>query len=1256
MRVPWRDRPWDQFICTEPLGNSSCTLLASIGKNRDDEFEADQRGRDIGLLDQNRLPCLSERGTFMSPDGYSVVKSHPYQDNRALRGTLHDTTVTVPGYAFESVPFRWLSRTSFAQDIGHGRVPAFDQTAEDAADAALQWSPNWIMNGANQRAIIDAFFEPVSPGDSLVFAYLKHSPLQEERTDRLLVGAARVTRVTAPPMWNQTGNPPFDSSMWETIVEHSLRPDMGDGILLPYQELVDLADQGADIGRALAWAPEGRNLEFSYVTEHLSDDAAIEALGSLQTAAVAMRELGLTVPDAGMDWLRDQTERMWQLRGPVPGLPGVLHVIGVQHPYPASRAVLSAVGDNGDPWEYLEQVFADPTGAPDTVTCHIGRTQARVWAKTSPERRAVLRLLSGLDISPTQVEMMLDGATEVEMEPEDLLANPYFAATCTYGVADHVPFTTVDRAMFPPAHVTWRPPIPEESALNDHIDRRRIEALLTDVVERQALHGDTVVPVGEAVALALDVPLAQPPALNTTILAGLDLDHDGIQDWTEWSPLTSVLLADDIPAYKLVRMETTADTIREWVSVQRKRPRFGPIPDARTVLDEALRRNKSVTGALDEIEEKARTEKAAGLSALYDSPLSVLIGPAGTGKTTLLRALVEYDDVASGGVLLLAPTGKARVQLETKVGQPAKTLASFLARTGRYDGETGRYLVWGEEKPRQTFGVVIIDEASMLTEEMLAAALDALAGTRRLVLVGDPSQLPPIGAGRPFVDLVHELRPQRLGTWFKVAPDYVELQIPRRQLSDGTHGTRHDLELAAWFGENTRGAGDDTIWTDLATTPDLPTVRYVSWAGRSPVTALTDELNQYFNLADADDPIRAFALTYGGEISGKYLNWVRGAGPRAELWQILSPTRSRAFGTVELNRHIKRTYRAADTEWAQRNTYGGNIAKPLGPELIVRGDKVMQTANRRSRAYPADGAMNYIANGEIGVGIGFTLPAAKKPKNKLKLDVEFSSQPGFQYSYWPSDTEEPLLELAWAVTVHKSQGSEFDVTFLVLPARANLSRELMYTALTRQKNKIVILHEGSLAELRDLAHPARSETARRLTDLFRTPEPVQLEFRGTEKRFDRKLLHISSGGIPMASKNEVIIAGLLDQLVPGSWQYEAPLTGADGRVVLPDFTVVAPDGRVVYWEHAGMLDLPDYARKWALKKSWYAANGILPHDAGGGPNGTLFLTDDRAGVDAAAWLAAAADLLCVQPAITNPNGGARPRAAKKVAPTRGRRT
>ena len=113
-------------------------------------------------------------------------------------------------------------------------------------------------------------------------------------------------------------------------------------------------------------------------------------------------------------------------------------------------------------------------------------------------------------------------------------------------------------------------------------------------------------------------------------------------------------------------------------------------------------------------------------------------------------------------------------------------------------------------------------------------------------------------------------------------------------------------------------------------------------------------------------------------------------------------------------------------------------------------------------------------------GIGDTLRKKweKHRKTKIKtwapyeVEVELASQPGFAYKYrpWEFDSQEstPPLELAYALTVHKTQGSEFGKTFVVIPNPCrNLTREMLYTALTRQKDKIIILHQG---DFRDLLH------------------------------------------------------------------------------------------------------------------------------------------------------------------------------------------
>lgn len=1243
MRVPWRDQPWNDRVCSNPLDNGSCLLLTNIGDKRDDEYEHGVAGLPLAQVDQNRLPCLSERATFMSPHGYRVVKQHPYANNKTMKGHLLPTALAVPGYSFEAVPFRWLSRVTFEEQL-YEEYPDYDPALEDRVEQLLGYSAGWMMDGRNQRLVMDQFFGDVVAGESLVFIYLKHSPLQDANTQRLLVGAAMVTGVQPPSMWNQSGKQPFDSSMWETIVQHSLRPSQDNGILLPYQELVGLLDAGEDISSALAWAPADADVKFSYVTEHVSDDTAIASLTNLQSAAEGARQLGLAVPESSLAWLGRQIDRLWQLRGPAPGLAAVLSHLGAEHAHRVARTVLAETPTADDPWKTMLAAFDATTPLGQKLSSDLPASVGRTWRGLDETTRDALVILSAMEVTREQVIGLLKGYSTIPVTAAELVTNPYFAATCTYRGPQQITFATVDRACFPSPHVLWPNLVAARTTLADPGDRRRVEALMVDVLERLAAEGDTIASQEQVIALAAEIPLTRPCAVSTPLVNSHGLDAHSLEESDDWTPLVPAVLADGQPAYKLVHLADTRDQLRYQLETYRQAKRFIPSFDPRTAIDGALDSEHQAT-EIDAEEELARTEKAAGLAELFSSRLSVLLGSAGTGKTTLLRALADIPDVHSDGVLLLAPTGKARVQLQTKVKRPAKTLASFLVPKKGFDPSSNRYIEVGQ-KYRVNAGLVVIDEASMLTEEMLWSTLSAFHSIKRLVLVGDPQQLPPIGPGRPFVDLVQWLRPSSFDNDLRVAPGYVELTVTRRQQQSG-QGERDDLALARWFGGEDLPSAAETVWQKLRAGTDSETLSYHSWRDGQIATTLLDMLEQELALADEADKERAFKLTYGGKASadGKYINWPTGdggAGAHCEDWQILSPTRSREFGTVELNRLIKRTYRQSDLERAQRR-WGKRPPKPIGPERIVLGDKVMQTRNQRARAYPQQGGpLNYVANGEIGVVVGHI---NKSPKF---ANVEFSSQPGFTYGYRATDTDDPCLELAWAVTVHKSQGSEFGTTLLVLPARARISRELLYTALTRQTDRVIILHEGEVDDLVAMTAPAESETARRLTDLFVPPAPREIIIRDSIRRYDANLIHLAPGDVMVRSKNEVIVASILEQLAPGRWQYERPLRDSSGATKYPDFTVETLTGEQVIWEHLGLMHNPRYAREWEQKKQWYIAQGFRPYDDNSipGPRGILMWTDDRHGVNEPDWRALAEQVLG--------GGSARPqrRIAKKAVPRR----
>src|SRR5205085_4310660 len=230
---------------------------------------------------------------------------------------------------------------------------------------------------------------------------------------------------------------------------------------------------------------------------------------------------------------------------------------------------------------------------------------------------------------------------------------------------------------------------------------------------------------------------------------------------------------------------------------------------------------------------------------------------------------------------------------------------------------------------------------------------------------------------------------------------------------------------------------------------------------------------------------------------------------------------------------------------------------------------------------------------------------------------EFNSQPGTKFTYYSSEFSgeegSPELELAYVLTVHKTQGSQFGKTFVVLPQHCRpLSRELLYTALTRHRDELVLLHEDEIGALRRFTDPSASEIARRMTDLFRNPGPVHVKTTSGPTFLDQNLLHRTSRGEFVRSKSELAIAEKLNAMGI-SYVYEQPID-LDGKRRWPDFTIVDDAAGVTYyWEHLGMLSDPAYAARWQTKRSSYLAAGIRPIGDGVQGGDVLVETKEVAG-------------------------------------------
>lgn len=181
------------------------------------------------------------------------------------------------------------------------------------------------------------------------------------------------------------------------------------------------------------------------------------------------------------------------------------------------------------------------------------------------------------------------------------------------------------------------------------------------------------------------------------------------------------------------------------------------------------------------------------------------------------------------------------------------------------------------------------------------------------------------------------------------------------------------------------------------------------------------------------------------------------------------------------------------------------------------------------------------------------------------------------------------------MTVHKTQGSEFGQTILVIPNPCRiLSRELLYTALTRQQERVVLLVQGELHDLHRFTSDSASEIKRRMTNLFELSTPTETVVDRRKVFLDGNLVYRTDRGELVQSKSEWIIADKLLAAGIVNYVYEQPIV-LDGTERWPDFTIHDDDrGITWYWEHLGRMDLPRYRQRWAVKERAYAKEGIVP--------------------------------------------------------------
>lgn len=370
----------------------------------------------------------------------------------------------------------------------------------------------------------------------------------------------------------------------------------------------------------------------------------------------------------------------------------------------------------------------------------------------------------------------------------------------------------------------------------------------------------------------------------------------------------------------------------------------------------------------------------------------VITGGPGTGKTTILKGILSLYDELELETLLAAPTGRAAKRMSELTGREASTIHRLLGAKMAEDGET---VVFSKhEGDPLNCDALVLDECSMVDITLMSSLLKALKPGCRLVLVGDADQLPSVGPGNVFSDIIRS----------QTVPTVRLTEIFRQKGDSRIVRNAHMIN---------RGEHPDFE----ANTGDFFRLRRLK--GGTAVETIVE--------------LCARRLPENMKI------------PSASI-QVLSPTRKGETGTVNLNKRLQ----------AALNPPSESKKEKLFGEAVFRvGDRVIQTKNNYDTIWKTKGGVSGagVYNGDIG-----TIAQIDPITETLTVDFEDKLA---TYSFEMLNE----IEHAWALTVHKSQGSEYRAVVLALSGDVQmlLTRGVLYTAVTRAKELLIMVGDDNIA-------------------------------------------------------------------------------------------------------------------------------------------------------------------------------------------------
>lgn len=1128
LRLAWHEDGWNGHVCKKPKANTYCVgqhsypgSLINDARDLDWETKEDVAGCHCSTLD-GIPPCSYSINAF----GAKPVKGESKPPD-FFKDNSEGVTFDIP----ESTACIWPYEQMYSDDVK--RPPGSKQYYN--YDKRLE-------NGKQ-------FFNQLEPDSSIIFYYAnKSNPFSEEdNRNYVLVGVSRLKK-TGDIMYyknvSETNRNKYANGfVWQVPVT-SHYPD--EGFAIPYHKFKD----NPEVLNKILYIPEIPN-NFKYGTRHISDDDALIYVERLTEIVDYLKDVDSSENwETRKAWLLSLQNELWRNRGPYPGLFSVLEYLEMSEfmVYYKDQVIKGeGIHAKNEIFRFLKDKTLEDFPADNISNENLKKYQKQWFVKLETTDKKILaeNVLSKIDLKTDQVKNIINDKREennIYSSVQEIIKNPFLISEEYVGdnIDDQINFEKIDHAMLPSPQLDIEVKIAKD-------DTRRLRALMVENLKKIDVHSFMDM---ETVLNSLNRKLANYPDWKSEDFnkGYVDFDKELFEKkivFRNKENIEYLYLKDVYIQERLIERQ-----IRNLINRQK-------VDSKRPYSREKWKNSMYQAGC--ELDQKAPEDYLEAVEGqievcqqIFLNPVSVLSGAAGTGKTNVIKAIIQAIKTTSNNTekfLLLAPTGKASDRMRESTGEDAKTIHQFLASNGWLNPN---FIFKKEGGKKETdITTYIIDETSMIDLSLMATLFKAINWdyAKRIMFVGDPNQLPPIGKGKVFSDIIKFIQ--------EVDKDaYGHLKKNIRQMENRIDGKGTGiLDIASVYAQNNEADSNKSDFEEI--------------------------LNRLNEDGELDKDVKVSLWENDEMLEENLIQQIKDdmeSSGNTDImdYQVISPYRGELYGTEHLNKVLQITLNGKNLE---KGTLGG----------IAYFDKVIQFSNRaNSKAYWAYDLEKQkkirlnVFNGEIG-----KTWAKNINYGKVKFNTTFTRHPDTSVGFSSDSEVEENIELGYAISVHKSQGSEFNYLYLVIPQSKQglLSTELIYTGITRAKTQLRIFVEKDLSILQSLRRPERSKLNFINSSLFEF-EPLPLEFSNMGSWYEEGKIHKTLTEYMVRSKSEVIITNLIVANEIESFSYETLLYAPDKTFYLPDFTIHV-NGKTYFWEHVGMLHVPKYKQRWEQKESWY---------------------------------------------------------------------